>query len=294
MSGTAPAPGSAALEDLPPLRSVIAAHGLAARKSLGQHFLLDLNLTRRIARAAGDLSHGTTIEIGPGPGGLTRGLLLEKAARVVAVEKDPRCRDALAEIAAAARGRLELLQADALQVELTALGPAPRRIVANLPYNVGTPLLIAWLTRIAEDPAVLQSITVMLQREVAERLVAAPRTKPYGRLTVLTQWLCEAQLLFDLPPRAFVPPPKVVSSVLRLVPRPAPLAPASPAALERVTQAAFGQRRKMLRQSLKSLGDAQRLLEVTGLPETARAEELTVEQFCALARALPSEERDGA
>ena len=219
---------------------------------------------------------------------------MEEAARVVAIEKDPRCRDALAEIAAAAPGRLELLQADALQVELTTLGPTPRRIVANLPYNVGTPLLIAWLAQIAEDPAVLQSITVMLQREVAERLVAVPRTKPYGRLTILTQWLCEAQLLFDLPPRAFVPPPKVVSSVLRLVPRPAPLAPASLAALERVTQAAFGQRRKMLRQSLKSLGDAQRLLEVTGLPETARAEELTVEQFCALARALPSDERAGA
>ncbi|WP_119168823.1 16S rRNA (adenine(1518)-N(6)/adenine(1519)-N(6))-dimethyltransferase RsmA [Algihabitans albus] len=271
---------------LPPLREVIATHGLAARKSLGQHFLLDLNLTRRIARTAGDLASGTTVEIGPGPGGLTRGLLLEDAARVVAVEKDPRCRAALSEVAAAAPGRLELLEADALQVDLTALGPGPRRVVANLPYNVGTPLLIAWLARIAEDPTVLESITVMLQQEVAQRLVAVPRTKQYGRLSILTQWLCETRLQFDLPPRAFVPPPKVVSSVVRLIPRAQPLAPAPLPALERVTQAAFGQRRKMLRQSLKSLGDAQALLRETGLPETARAEELTVEDFCALARAL--------
>ena len=268
------------------MREVIAANGLGARKSLGQHFLLDLNLTRRIARAAGDLSRGTTVEIGPGPGGLTRGLLLEGAGRVIAIEKDPRCRAALAEIASAAAGRLEILEADALQVELSDLGEAPRRIVANLPYNVGTPLLTAWLARIAEEPALLESVTVMLQQEVAQRLVAVPRTKQYGRLSVLTQWLCETRLLLDLPPRAFVPPPKVVSSVVRLTPRAQPLAPAPRTALERVTQAAFGQRRKMLRQSLKSLGDAARLLRETGLPETARAEELTVEDFCALARAL--------
>lgn len=268
------------------MREVIAANGLGARKSLGQHFLLDLNLTRRIARTAGDLSRGTTVEIGPGPGGLTRGLLLEGAGRVIAIEKDPRCRAALAEIASAAAGRLEILEADALQVELSDLGEAPRRIVANLPYNVGTPLLTAWLARIAEEPALLESVTVMLQQEVAQRLVAVPRTKQYGRLSVLTQWLCETRLLLDLPPRAFVPPPKVVSSVVQLTPRAQPLAPAPRPALERVTQAAFGQRRKMLRQSLKSLGDAARLLRETGLPETARAEELTVEDFCALARAL--------
>ncbi len=267
---------------------MIAAHGLAARKSLGQHFLLDLNVTRRIARAAGALARGTTIEVGPGPGGLTRGLLLEGAERVVAIEKDPRCRAALAEIAAAAPQRLEVIEADALEVDVARLGPPPRRIVANLPYNVGTPLLIAWLSALAAEPDTLESITVMLQREVAERLAAPPRSKHYGRLAVLAQWLCEVRLLFDLPPRAFVPPPRVVSSVVQLRPRPAPLAPARQDLLERVTKAAFGQRRKMLRQSLKSLGDAPGLLAATGLSETARAEQLSIENFCALARALES------
>jgi 16S rRNA (adenine1518-N6/adenine1519-N6)-dimethyltransferase len=224
--------------------------------------------------------------VGPGPGGLTRGLLLEGAAHLVAIEKDPRCREALAEIAAAAPGRLETREADALEVRLADLGPPPRRIVANLPYNVGTALLIAWLGELADDPGAWQKATLMLQREVAERLAAVPRTKAYGRLAVVTQWLTAPRLLFEVPPSAFVPPPKVVSTVIELVPRPQPLAPARLADLERVTQAAFGQRRKMLRQSLKSLGDAPGLLAATGLPETARAEELSVEDFCALARAL--------
>lgn len=280
---------------LPPLRSVIAEHGLAARKSLGQHFLLDLNLTRRIARCAGDLASGTVIEVGPGPGGLTRALLLEGAQRVVAIEKDHRCRDALAPLIQAAGGRLTLVEADALTVEPTDLGPAPRTIVANLPYNVGTALLTAWLQRLAQEPGCLDGLILMFQREVAERLIATPRSKAYGRLAVLTQWLCRADIAFDVPATAFTPPPKVVSSVVRLQPRPAPLAPCGLRSLERVTAAAFGQRRKMLRQSLKSLGTPPgSLLAAAGLPETARAEELSVEDFCALARALEAARDDSA
>ncbi|WP_218822981.1 16S rRNA (adenine(1518)-N(6)/adenine(1519)-N(6))-dimethyltransferase RsmA [Tistlia consotensis] len=282
-----PAPGAGALEALPPLREVIARHGLGARKSLGQHFLLDLNLTGRIARSAGDLSRGTTIEVGPGPGGLTRALLLAGARRLVAIERDERCREALAEIAAASGGRLEVLEADALTVAAETLGKAPRRIVANLPYNVATPLLLGWLAALARDPGAFESLTLMFQKEVAERLSATPRSKAYGRLAVMTQWLCEVDALFDLPARAFTPPPKVVSSVVRLTPRPRPLAPAEAAVLERVTAAAFGQRRKMLRQSLKSLGrDPLPLLAACGIAETARAEELGVAQFCALAEVL--------
>lgn len=281
-------PASAeALAALPPLREVIASHGLGARKSLGQHFLLDLNLTGRIARAAGELSQGTTIEVGPGPGGLTRALLLAGARRVVAIERDERCLAALQEIAAASGGRLELLQADALTVSAETLGEAPRRIVANLPYNVATPLLLGWLQALARDPGAFESLTLMFQKEVAERLSAAPRSKAYGRLAVMTQWLCEVHALFDLPARAFTPPPKVVSSVVRLAPRPRPLAPAEAPLLEKVTAAAFGQRRKMLRQSLKSLGrDPLPLLAACGIAETARAEELPVEAFCRLAEAL--------
>ena len=268
---------------MPPLREVIARHGIVARKSLGQNFLLDLNLTGRIARAAGPLEHATVVEIGPGPGALTRALLAAGARRILAIERDPRCLAALGEIAAAYPDRLELVAGDALSLDPVELSDAPRRIVANLPYNIATPLLIGWLDRIGE----YDSLTLMFQREVAERLTAAPRSKSYGRLSVLVQWLAEPQILFDIPPRAFVPPPKVTSSVVRIVPRAEPLAPADQPALERVTAAAFGQRRKMLRTSLKSLGvPVEPLLARAGIVPTARAEELTVLEFCALARVL--------
>jgi 16S rRNA (adenine1518-N6/adenine1519-N6)-dimethyltransferase len=270
-------------EALPPLREVIRRHDLGARRALGQNFLLDLNLTRRIARAAAPLDEATVIEIGPGPGGLTRALLDEGARRVVAVERDSRCLAALQELAAAYPGRLELVEADALALDPTALAAAPRRIVANLPYNIATALLLRWLGNIAA----YRGLTLMFQREVAERLVAAPRTPAYGRLSVVTQWLAEPKILFDVPARAFLPPPKVTSSVVSLIPRPEPLAAADKASLERVTAAAFGQRRKMLRSSLKTLGvPVERLLDATGIPGTARAEELPVAAFCALARAL--------
>ena len=268
--------------ELPPLREVIARHGIAARKSLGQNFILDLNLTRRIARAAGRLNDATVIEIGPGPGGLTRSLLAEGARRVVAIERDPRCLAALGELAAHYPGRLELIAGDALALDPATLSEAPRKIVANLPYNIATALLLRWLDRICD----YESLTLMFQREVALRLVAPPRGPAYGRLSVLVQWLCEPKILFDLPPRAFVPPPKVTSSVVSLTPRPTPLAPAAKPALERVTAAAFGQRRKMLRSSLKTLGiPVEPLLAAAGIPPTARAEELSVPEFCALARA---------
>jgi len=274
-------------DELPPLRETIRRHGLDARKSLGQHFLLDLNLTGRIARAAGDLSVGTTVEIGPGPGGLTRSLLAAGARRVIAVERDERCLAALAELAAAYPGRLETRAGDALEVALAGLGDPPRRVVANLPYNVSTALLTGWLDEIARAPQVVASLTLMFQQEVADRLVARPRSKDYGRLSVLTQWLCEAQVLFNVPKSAFTPPPKITSSVVRLTPRPAPLAPADATTLQAVTAAAFGQRRKMLRQSLKRLGrDPQALCDAASAAPTARAEELSVEQFCALARAV--------
>ena len=267
---------------LPPLRQVIARHGIAARRTLGQHFLLDLNLTARIARAAGDLAGVTVIEIGPGPGGLTRSLLAAGASRVIAIERDERCVGALEELAAAYPGRLELVLADALDVPAGRLGEPPRRIVANLPYNVATALLLGWLA----DITAFDRLVLMFQKEVALRLVAAPRSKDYGRLSVITQWLTDAKRLFDIPPQAFTPPPKVVSSVVELRPRPAPLA-ADRATLERVTAAAFGQRRKMLRQSLRSIADDPvALLGTIGLSGTSRAEELTVAEFCALARAV--------
>lgn len=271
------------LAKLPPLREVIARHGIAARKSLGQNFILDLNLTRRIARAAGRLGASTIIEIGPGPGGLTRALLAEGARRVIAIERDQRAIAALGELAAHHPGRLELIEGDALELDPAALTEPPRKLVANLPYNIATALLLRWLDRIGE----YESLTLMFQREVAERLTARPRMPAYGRLSVLVQWLTEPKVLFDLPPSAFVPSPKVTSSVVLLVPRAEPLAPASKPVLERVTAAAFGQRRKMLRSSLKSLGvPAEPLLLAAGIPPTARAEELSVAQFCALARAL--------
>jgi 16S rRNA (adenine1518-N6/adenine1519-N6)-dimethyltransferase len=268
---------------LSPLREVITRHGIVARKGLGQNFLLDLNLTGRIARAAGRLDHATVVEIGPGPGGLTRALLAAGARRVVAIERDARCLTALGELAAAHPERLELVAGDALALDPAALSDPPRKIVANLPYNIATPLLLGWLDRIRD----YESLTLMFQREVAERLTAVPGTKSYGRLSVLVQWLTDAQILFDVPARAFVPPPKVTSSVIRLVPRAEPLAPATRSALERVTAAAFGQRRKMLRASLKALGTSvDALIERSGVTPTARAEELSVAEFCALARAF--------
>jgi 16S rRNA (adenine1518-N6/adenine1519-N6)-dimethyltransferase len=268
---------------LPPLREVIARYGLDARKSLGQHFLFDLNLTGRIARAAGDLSQGTVIEVGPGPGGLTRALLAAGARRVIAIERDERCLGALAELGSAYPGRLEIVAGDALEVAAHELGDAPRRICANLPYNIATPLLLGWLRH---APAFV-SLTLMFQKEVADRLVAPPRTPSYGRLSIATQWHAEARRLFDIDRRAFTPPPKVASTVVELVPRPTPLAPADPAILEKVTAAAFGQRRKMLRQSLRSLGvDTIALLSATSIEPTRRAEELSIEEFCALARAV--------
>lgn len=282
---TGPAP--AGLPSLPPLREVIARFGLAARHSLGQHFLLDSNLCRRIAGAAGDLAQGTVVEVGPGPGGLTRALLAAGARHVVAIEKDGRCIAALQELADAYPGHLEILEGDALEIDAAGLGEAPRRIVANLPYNVATPLLIAWLRA---APA-FSGMTLMFQKEVADRLLARPRTKAYGRLSVISQWLCEVTPAFSVDKRAFTPPPKVMSSVVMLEPRAEPLAPAGWTALEAVTAAAFGQRRKMLRASLKRLE-----LDVAacGIEPTARAEELSVEQFCALARALEAKGRNPA
>jgi len=272
-----------ALARLPPLRETIAAHGLDARKRLGQHFLLDLNLTRRIARAAAPLDEGTVIEIGPGPGGLTRALLLEGAARVVAIEVDPRAIAALRELQEAAGGRLELVEGDAMEIDLAGLGPPPRRIVANLPYNVSTALLVRWL-HLAEQVA---EMVLMFQKEVADRLAAQPRSKDYGRLSVLAQHICAVQRLFDVAPSAFVPPPKVTSSVVRLTPRPIGDRLADLTMLERVTAAAFGQRRKMLRRSLAAaFADPAAVLTGLGLSPTARAEELTVADFVGLATVL--------
>ena len=272
------------IDDLPPLREVIARHGIAAKKSLGQNFLLDLNLTARIARAAGDLSATTVVEVGPGPGGLTRALLAEGAAHVVAVERDERCLAALAEIAARYPDRLTVVSADALAVDMAALARGPTIVVANLPYNIATPLLIGWL-RTEPWPPWFRSLTLMFQREVAERIVAPPGSRTYGRLSVLAGWRTEAEILFDVPARAFTPPPKITSSVVQFIPRPRPLT-CDPAVLERVVAAAFGQRRKMLRQSLKALGlDALALLAAAGITETCRAEEIDVAGFVALANA---------
>jgi 16S rRNA (adenine1518-N6/adenine1519-N6)-dimethyltransferase len=271
-------------DGLPPLRDVIQRHGLMARKSLGQNFLLDLNLTGKIARAAGDLTDVTVIEVGPGPGGLTRALLSHGAKRVVAIERDDRCLAALAEVAEHYPGRLEVISGDALDTDFAALaGGGPTKIVANLPYNIGTELLVRWLT-MAAWPPFYESLTLMFQKEVAQRIVAAPGSDAYGRLGVLAGWRTEARIAFDLPPQAFTPPPKVTSSVVRIVPRASPLA-ADVRKLGRVTEQAFGQRRKMLRQSLKGL-DGQRLLEVTGIDGTRRAETLDIAEFVALANAV--------
>ncbi|PWE34169.1 16S rRNA (adenine(1518)-N(6)/adenine(1519)-N(6))-dimethyltransferase [Maritimibacter sp. 55A14] len=274
------------IDGLPPLRSVIAEHGLSARKSLGQNFLLDLNLTAKIARQAGDLSACDVLEIGPGPGGLTRGLLAEGARRVLAVEKDSRCLPALAQIADAYPGRLEVLNADALEIDPMAHLTPPVRVVANLPYNVGTELLVRWLTP-AFWPPFWQSLTLMFQREVAERIVAPPGGKSYGRLAILAQWRAEARIVMDLPPEAFTPAPKVRSAVVHLTARPEPLHPADPKVLSRVVATAFNQRRKMLRASLRGLApDIEEHLRRAGIAPTDRAEQVPIEGFCALARAL--------
>ncbi|MFD1912357.1 16S rRNA (adenine(1518)-N(6)/adenine(1519)-N(6))-dimethyltransferase RsmA [Halodurantibacterium flavum] len=275
-----------AIDGLPPLRAVIAEHGLSAKKQLGQNFLLDLNLTAKIARQAGDLSGADVLEIGPGPGGLTRGLLAEGARRVLAIEKDARCLPALAQIAGAYPGRLEVINADALELDVTAHLSPPIKVVANLPYNVGTELLLRWLTP-AEWPPFWQSLTLMFQKEVAERIVARPGSKAYGRLALLVQWRAEARVVMTLPPEAFTPAPKVHSAVVHITRRDRPLFPADEKILARLTAAAFNQRRKMLRSSLRGLSpDIEALLQEAGIPPTARAEEIDLERFCTLARLL--------
>jgi len=276
----------AQIDDLNPLREVIRRHGLSAKKSLGQNFLLDLNLTTRIARTAEPLESVTVVEIGPGPGGLTRALLALGARRVIAIERDERALAAIGEISERYPGRLDVVAGDALSTDIPALlGPERARIVANLPYNIATALLVNWLT-IEPWPPWYEMMVLMFQREVAERIVAKPGGKSYGRLAVLAGWRTEAKILFDVAPSAFVPPPKVTSSVVRLTPRTEPLA-CDARALQRVTEAAFGQRRKMLRQSLKSLGvDPIALLDAAGLDPTSRAEEISVEGFVDLARAI--------
>lgn len=275
-----------AIDGLPPLRQVIATHGLSAKKALGQNFLLDLNLTAKIARMAGGLAGADVLEIGPGPGGLTRGLLAEGARHVLAVEKDARCMAPLAEIAAAYPGRLEVVNADALDIDAAARLTPPIKIVANLPYNVGTELLVRWLT--PEDwPPFWDSLTLMFQREVAERIVATPGSKAYGRLAILAQWRCDARIAMRLPPEAFTPAPKVDSAVVHLKALPAPRFEADPKLLERAVAAAFNQRRKMLRASLKGLApDIEDRLRTAGLSPTDRAEQISIEGFCALARTL--------
>lgn len=281
-----------ALDELPPLREVIAAHGLSAKKSLGQNFILDLNLTRRIAREAG-VTGSIVYEVGPGPGGLTRALLVEGAERVIVVERDRRALPALAQIAAARPGTLEVVESDALNIDepamLKRLGVSQRvLVVANLPFNVGTTLLIKWLT-LDDWPPWWSSLTLMFQKEVAKRLCAKPGAEDYGRLSVLAQWRTQARILFDVSPRAFVPPPKVTSSVVRIEPLAAPRCEADLRDLEAVTHAAFGQRRKMLRGSMKALtADAGALLEAADINGTLRAEDLDLAQFCALARAFRS------
>jgi 16S rRNA (adenine1518-N6/adenine1519-N6)-dimethyltransferase len=277
------------IDGLPPLREVIRAHDLVAKRQLGQNFLLDLNLTARIARSAGDLAACDVLEVGPGPGGLTRGLLAEGARRVVAVEKDPRCIPALNEIAAVFPGRLTVLQGDALEIDLGQHLTPPVKIVANLPYNVGTELLIRWLSPPVWPP-IWSSLTLMFQREVAERIVAKPRSDHYGRLALLAQWRCTAAVVMTLPPEAFTPAPKVHSAVVQLTALPEPRFPCDFGVLQRVTAMAFNQRRKMLRSSLKGLGpDIEAKLEAIGIAPTARAEEIGLEQFCALARAMGSQ-----
>ena len=274
------------IDDLPPLRDVIASHGLDAKKSLGQNFLLDLNLTSKIARLAGDISGHDVLEVGPGPGGLTRGLLAAGARRVVALEKDPRCMAALAQIAAAYPGRLDMFNADALDFDIRGQLTGPVRVVANLPYNVGTELLVRWLTP-KDWPPFWSSLTLMFQKEVAERIIAKPGTKAYGRLGILAQWKSNPSVVMELPPEAFTPPPKVHSAVVHLEALAEPRFPAPAGLLSSTVAMAFNQRRKMLRSSLKSAApDIETALRDAGLEPTARAEEISLEGFCALARRL--------
>lgn len=275
-----------AIDTLPPLRQVISDHGLSARKSLGQNFLLDLNLTAKIARQAGDLTDCDVLEIGPGPGGLTRGLLAEGARKVLAIEKDTRCIPALEEIASAYPGRLEVICGDALEIDPLEHLSAPVRVAANLPYNVGTELLVRWLTP-AQWPPFWQSLTLMFQREVAERIVAKPGSKAYGRLAILAQWRSDAKIVLSLPPDAFTPPPKVSSAVVHLEALDSPRYPANAATLSRVVAAAFNQRRKMLRAALKgTTPDIEDRLIAAGIKPTERAEQVPLEAFCALAREI--------
>ena len=274
------------IDDLPPLRDVIASHGLDAKKSLGQNFLLDLNLTSKIARLAGDISGHDVLEVGPGPGGLTRGLLAAGARRVVALEKDPRCMAALAQIAAAYPGRLDVFNADALDFDIRGQLTGPVRVVANLPYNVGTELLVRWLTP-KDWPPFWSSLTLMFQKEVAERIIAKPGTKAYGRLGILAQWKSNPSVVMELPPEAFTPPPKIHSAVVHLEALAEPRFPAPAGLLSSTVAMAFNQRRKMLRSSLKSAApDIETALRDAGLEPTARAEEISLEGFCALARRL--------
>lgn len=271
----------ASFDGLPPLRDVIQRHGLDARKALGQNFLLDLNLTQKIARTAGSLEGVTVFEVGPGPGGLTRAILALGATKVIAVERDARCLPALAEIADHYPGRLEVIEGDALKTDFEAMAPqGPVRVIANLPYNVGTQLLINWLLP-RQWPPFWESLTLMFQKEVGQRIVAEADDDHYGRLGVLCGWRCQSHMAFDVPPQAFTPPPKVTSSVVHLIPRAQPL-PCDSDALERVTLAAFGQRRKMLRQSLKSLG-GEALLNKADIDPSRRAETLSVEEFVRIA-----------
>lgn len=276
---------ASAVDSLPPLRDVIRAHDLRAEKSLGQNFLLDLNLTAKIARAAGRLEGATVFEIGPGPGGLTRALVSSGAAKVIAIEYDPRAITALQSLKDASNGVLEIIQQDALHADLPALaealgGKPPYVVVANLPYNIATPLLTGWMEQVYAQPALYREFVLMFQKEVAQRIVARPSTKAYGRLAILCQWLCEAKIMFDVPAAAFTPPPKVTSSIVRLVPRAPQGEQPSFDLLEKITAAAFGQRRKMIRGSLK---DYMPFVQQCGLREEARAEELSVDDFVALA-----------
>ena len=274
------------IDDLPPLRDVIAAHGLDAKKSLGQNFLLDLNLTSKISRLAGDISDHDVLEVGPGPGGLTRGLLAAGARRIVALEKDPRCMPALVQIAAAYPGRLDLFNADALDFDMRGQLTGPVRVVANLPYNVGTELLVRWLTP-KDWPPFWSTLTLMFQKEVAERIIATPGTKAYGRLGILAQWKSTPSVVMELPPEAFTPPPKVHSAVVHLEALAEPRFPAPAGLLSSTVAMAFNQRRKMLCSSLKSAApDIETALRDAGLEPTARAEEISLEGFCALARRL--------